>query len=99
MLLGVRHEIGAAAEVPFPPGRDDLDIGLERVGGQLETNLVVALAGGPVRDRLSAVRCRRLDEAAGDDGTRQCRSHEVVPLVDGVGPDGRQHAFLDECLP
>ena len=39
---------------PFAPGRDDADVGLERVIGKLEPDLVVALAGGAVGDRIGA---------------------------------------------
>jgi hypothetical protein len=55
---------GAAGQVPFAPGRDDLDVGVERVGGELEADLVVALAGGAVGDGvgagLAAISIRRL---------------------------------------
>jgi len=37
--LRVLNQLGAAVEVPLPPGRDDLDVGLERVVAHLEAHL------------------------------------------------------------
>ncbi len=48
VLLGEVEQRLAALEVPFAPGRDDLDVGLQRVVAELEADLVVALAGGAV---------------------------------------------------
>ena len=38
----------SAREIPFPPGRDDLDLRVERIGRQFEPHLVVAFAGRTV---------------------------------------------------
>ena len=48
VLFGKVDQLGPAAQVPFAPWGDDLNLGVERVGGQFETDLVVALAGGAV---------------------------------------------------
>ena len=42
---------------------DDLDVRVERVGGQLEADLVVALAGCAVGDAIGARLVRDLDQA------------------------------------
>ena len=44
----------AAGEIPFAPRRDHPDVGLERIIAELEADLVVALAGGAVADRVGA---------------------------------------------
>ena len=54
VLLGEVDQVGARLELPFPPRRDDLDVGVERIGGQLEAHLVVALAGRAMGDRVGA---------------------------------------------
>jgi len=43
-----------AGQIPFAPGRDDLDVGLERVIGKLEADLIVALAVAPWATALGA---------------------------------------------
>ena len=50
VLLGVFEKLGARGQLPFAPRRDDLDIGIERIIAELETDLVVALAGRAVSD-------------------------------------------------
>ena len=49
VLLGIGHQFLARQQIPLAPRRDDLDVGLQRIGAQFEAHLVVALAGGAVR--------------------------------------------------
>ena len=44
----------ARDDVPFAPRRDDLQFRSKRLGGELETHLVVALAGAAVRHGVRA---------------------------------------------
>jgi hypothetical protein len=53
MLLGKVEQLFAAGIGPFPPGRDDADVRLQRVIAELEADLVVALAGGAVTHRVA----------------------------------------------
>jgi hypothetical protein len=66
VLLGEGDQLLARAQIPFAPGRDDIDVGLQRIGGQLEADLVVALAGGAMRDRVGADLLGDLDQLLGD---------------------------------
>ncbi len=70
--------------------RDDLEVGGERPGRDLEADLVVALAGAAVGDARrrrgrgpSATRCFTIT------GRRQRRDQRVAALVHGVGLEGR----------
>jgi hypothetical protein len=45
VLLGIGHQLFAGHQIPLAPRGDDLDARLQRVGTELEANLVVALAG------------------------------------------------------
>ncbi len=54
VLLGVGQQLLARQQIPLAPGRDDLDVGLQRIGAELEAHLVVALAGGAVGDGVGA---------------------------------------------
>jgi hypothetical protein len=44
--FGKIDQVGARLERPVAPGRDDLDVRVERIGRQFEPDLVIALAGG-----------------------------------------------------
>ena len=69
-------------KVPLAPRRDDLDAGLERVIGELEAHLVVALAGGAVTDGVGADLARDLDLLLGDQRPRDRGAEQILPLVD-----------------
>ncbi len=66
MFFRVLHQLFPGSQVPFPPGGDDLDIRLERVGGQLEPHLVIALARGTVGNGVGAGSIGRLHQVLGD---------------------------------
>ena len=46
VLLGVRNHVRAAAQVPLPPGGDDLDVGLQGVVRDLKADLQAERVGG-----------------------------------------------------
>ncbi len=54
VLLGEVDQLLAAGKFPFAPRRDDADVGLQRIIAELEADLVVALAGRAVADRVGA---------------------------------------------
>jgi hypothetical protein len=62
--FGKGHQRRAGIQVPFAPGGDDLNVGIDGQIAQLETDLVVALAGGAVADGIGALRWRRSPSGA-----------------------------------
>jgi len=85
--LGIGEQLLAREQVPLPPGGDDLDVGLERIGAQLEAHLVVALAGGAVGDGVRTRLVGDLHQPLGDQGTGDGGSQQVLALVERVGPE------------
>ena len=72
------QQVLAALERPLAPRRDDLDAGLERVIGELEAHLVVALAGRAVTDGVGADLARDLDLLLGDQRPRDRGAEQVL---------------------
>src|SRR5690606_7260594 len=66
VLLGIFDQPRAGVQIPFAPGRDHLDVGLQRVIAELEAHLVVAFSGGAVGDGIGAYLLGDLDLPLGD---------------------------------
>ena len=98
VLLGEGEERGAGGELPFAPGRDDLDVGIERIGRELEAHLIVALAGRAVGDGVGAHLLGDLDQALGDQRPRDRGAEQILALVEGVGAEHREHIVAHEFL-
>jgi hypothetical protein len=81
-LLGVLEEVGTSSEAlvedGHAPGGDDLDVGLESVEGELETDLVVTLSGTSVGDGNTSLALGDGDLGAGNDGAGKGSSCGVL---------------------
>jgi hypothetical protein len=98
MLLGEADQRLAAAVFPLPPRRDHPDVGLQRIVTEFEADLVVALAGGAVADRICADLAGNLDLPLGDQGPGDRGAEQILPLIDRVGPEHREHIIAHELL-
>ena len=98
MLFGIRDQLLPALHGPFAPGRDDRDIGFERKIGELEPDLVVPLARGPVADCVSTLLDRDLDLALGDQRPRDGRAEQITALIDRVRPQHGEHKVPHELF-
>ena len=86
-----------AVQLPETPRSDDVHLRCKCVDGQLETNLIVALAGAAVADSIRALLEGNINDAlcndrAGERGTQQ------VLLVGGAGLHGRDDVVINEIL-
>ena len=98
VLFGEVEQRGARGQVPFAPGRDHLDVGLERVVAELEAHLVVALAGRPVAHGVGPHGPGDLDLLLGDQRPGDRRAEEVESLVLRVGAEHREHVVPHELV-
>jgi hypothetical protein len=85
-------------EVPLAPGRDHGDVGLERIVAELEADLVVALAGGAVADRVGADLAGDLDLLLGDQRPGDRGAEQILALIDRVGAEHREDVVAHEFL-
>ena len=81
--LGVIDLLLTGLDVPLTPRGDDLHIGGKTLDGQLETDLIVTLAGGAVGDGVSALGLGDLRQLLADDGTGKGGAQQVG-LILGV---------------
>ena len=65
MRLAVVDRVLAGPDVPVPPRRHDFKLRREGLVGQLEADLIVALAGAAVGDRVGAFEQGNLDLVLG----------------------------------
>ena len=98
VFRGVFEQFFARGKIPFPPRRDHTDVRLERVISELEADLIVALSGGAVRDRVGIGFARDFDLPLGDQRPRDRRSEQVFAFVDGVRAEHRVNEIADEFL-
>ncbi len=98
VLLCIGEQFFTRGQVPLAPRRDHLDVGLQRVGAELEAHLVVALAGGAVGDGVGTRLLGDLDQPLGDQRPRNRRAQQVFAFIDGVGPEHRKHEVAHELL-
>jgi hypothetical protein len=68
------------------------------VRAELEADLVVSLAGGAVRDGVSACLLHGAHHPFDDARARERGAEQVLALVDGVGADGGEDVIADERL-
>jgi hypothetical protein len=98
MLLGEFNEPGARCQIPFAPGRDDADRRLERVIGQFESDLIIALAGRTMRHRIRADLPGDLDLLLRDERPRDRGAEKILPLIQCVHAEHREDEILHEFL-
>ena len=88
--LGVLEQARARSQIPLPPRRNHLDPRVERVVGELETDLVVALARRSMGNVRGPFPMRNLKLFFGNQRPGDRCAEEISPLVDGVGPKDRE---------
>ena len=91
VLLGEVDERGATRQIPFAPRRDHLDVGVERITGQFEAHLVIALARRAVRHRVGARFARDFDQPLRNQRPRDRRAEQIIALVTRVGAHHREN--------
>ena len=97
MRLGVVDLLVSGLDVPLAPRCDDLHLRREALDGQLEADLVVALAGRAVRDGIRALGNGDLRQLLADD--RSCKgSAQQVGLVLGIHLHGRDDHVVDHLV-
>ena len=98
VLFGEGEQICAGFEIPVAPRSDDLDVGVQAVIAQLEADLVIALAGCAMTDRVCADHVGNLDLAFGDQRAGNRGAEQVDAFIDGIGAEHREDEVADEFL-
>ena len=97
VLAGVL-DLLLAAHRPLAHGRDHLQLRGERGDRAVDADLVVALAGAAVGDRVAAGAARVFDGELGDQRPAEGGEERIGPAVEGVGLDGGGDVAVGEVL-
>ena len=95
---GVLDGVLSGADVPFPPGRDDLEAGVQGHVGEFEAHLVVSLARGAVGHRVRALLVGDVHLMLGDEGPGDGRAQQVLALVGCAGAQQAEEVLLGEFV-
>lgn len=95
MLGGVFQRV-VAGHFPLADRGDDLQVGREGLESDIETHLIVALAGAAVGNRHGAVVPGGIDHQFGDEWSAQGGGERVFPLVQGARHEGREDEVIDK---
>ncbi len=96
LCLSAYSSASSRVHLPLAHRGDDLQIGGERLEGDVEADLVVALAGAAVGDGLGLVLVGGIDHELGDERPAQRGRQRILALVHGAGHQGRQDEAIDE---
>mmetsp|Transcript_10507 Transcript_10507/g.17053 ORF Transcript_10507/g.17053 Transcript_10507/m.17053 type:complete len:350 (-) Transcript_10507:1206-2255(-) len=91
VLLCKFQQFGSRGQVPLPPRRNHLDVGVERIGGQLEPHLIVAFAGCAMRHGVCTGRFGNLNQTFGNQRTRNRGAQQVQTFIDRIGAEHREN--------
>ena len=86
-----------AVQLPETPRSDNVHLRCKCMNSQFETNLIVALAGAAVADRVSAFLQRDINNTLCDDRTSE-RGTQQVLLVGCARLHGRDDVVINEVL-
>ncbi|MNL16185.1 hypothetical protein D3C87_1372140 [compost metagenome] len=102
VLFGIAEQRRTAPEIPFAPGCDHLDRGIERIGGQFEPDLVIALAGGAMGNGVGAGFLGDFDETLGDQRAGDGGAEQILAFINRIGAEHGEdevaHEFLAQVL-
>ena len=96
--LGIGEQLLPGVQVPFPPGGDDTQPGMQGGGTQFKAYLVVPLAGGAVRDGVRTQFTRYLHHAQRDERPRDGGAEQIGAFVKRVGAQQGEHVVAHEQL-
>ena len=99
VFAGVPDQLATGFKRPFPPRRDDGDIGIDGCIRQFEPDLVVSFSRGAVAHGLGLFLSRDFDLAPGNQWTRDRSAQQIRTLVYGISAEHGKHVVLDERFP
>ena len=98
VLLAKIHQRLAGIKIPLAPGRDHLNIGVQRIGPKLKAHLIVTLAGRTVGHRRRAGFAGNLYHALGDERPGDTRAQQILALVHRVSAEHGINIIGDKVL-
>ena len=97
-LLGVIETIFARFQIPLPPGRDHFQFRRDGLVGKFKADLIIALAGAAMRDRVCAFAQRNFHLVLGDHWPSERSSEQILVLVDCARLERRKYVTGEKFL-
>ena len=97
VLAGVGDLLNTG-HAPLACRRNDLEIGGERANGNIEPNLIIALAGAAMCDSRCTLLPRRFNHQTGNQGASERGGDGIDALVERVGLEGGKNELADELI-
>ena len=94
----VLDAVFARDQIPFAPRGDHGQLGRQSLIGQLEADLIVALAGAAVRERVASGGKRGFHLAFGEQRPRDRRPEQILVLIDAARADQLPQIVADELF-
>ena len=96
--FGVIDFLAATLDIPDSPRRDHRHIRRKRLDRQFEPNLIVALAGAAVADRVRALRLGDFHQPLCDHRTRKRRAQQIDIFIFRARLHTWEHVIFDKFL-
>ena len=96
VFIGVGQQFVARQQIPLAPRRNHFHIRHQRIGTEFKAHLVVALAGGTVRDGVGFHLACNVDHVFGDQRPGNRGAEQVFAFVQCVGAEHRKHEVAHE---
>ena len=90
VLLSKINQLCAAGQIPLPPRRDHLDVGVKCIASKFKTHLVIALARRPVGHSIGTNFFSNLDKALGNKRPCDRGSKQVKAFINSVRAEHRE---------
>ena len=97
-IFCILQQLLARQQVPFAPRCNDLHVRHQGISAQFETDLIIPLAGGAMRNSISTGFARDVDQAFCDQRARNRGAEQVLALIDGVGAEHRVDEVAHELF-
>ena len=98
MSLGILNLLSTGQKIPLTPRSNNSHIRSQSLNSQLETNLIVALAGSTVSNSVSAFLLSYINQMLSNQWTCKGGTQQILALIYSTSLQSRPYIILQELL-